>query len=146
VFDVQSMRERLRGTFAASRFNARLLGVLGGVGLLLSIVGVYGVVSYHAGRRVQEIGLRMALGASATEVQALVTRQGLAPVFAGLVLGAAGALAATRLLRGSLFGVTSTDPLAFAATAGILLATSAVAAYLPARRASRVDPGRVLAS
>jgi predicted permease len=144
VFDVRTMHDRLRGTYATSRFHAQLLVVLGGVGLLLALIGIYGVVVYQANRRSHEIGLRMALGASALDVLALVTGQGMRPVLAGLVVGLGGAFVATRLLRSALFGVTATDPATFAVVGALLAGTAAIAAVLPARRASRLDPGRVL--
>jgi predicted permease len=144
VFDVQTMDQRLRATYATSRFNAQLLGVLGAIGLLLSIIGIYSVVAYHASRRMHEMGLRIALGATARDVLALITRQGLRPVVLGLGAGMAAALAATRLLQSALFGVTASDPVTFGTVAGLLLCAALVAAVLPARRASRLDPGRVL--
>ena len=144
LFDVRTMEDRLRGTYATNRFAAQLLGVLGAVGLLLAVIGTYGVVAYHASQRTHEIGLRMALGASARDVLSLVTRQGVRPVLIGLVLGFAAALAATRLLQGGLYGVTPTDPLTYGAVALVLLLAGVTAALLPARRAARVDPGRVL--
>jgi ABC-type antimicrobial peptide transport system permease subunit len=101
-------------------------------------------VAYHASRRVHEIGLRMALGASARDVLALVTGQGLRPVLIGLALGAMGALAATQVLRSALYGVTPTDPITFVGAAAAMLLAAFAAAFLPAQRATRIDPGRVL--
>jgi predicted permease len=144
LFDVSTMEDRLRATFATSRFNASLLGVLGAVGLLLAVIGIYGVVAYHASRRIHEIGLRMALGASSRDVLALVTRQGLQPVFIGLVLGIAGALVVTQVLRSALYGVTPSDPVTFIGAGSTLLLAALAASFLPARRATRIDPGRVL--
>jgi ABC-type antimicrobial peptide transport system permease subunit len=144
LFDVSTMEDRLRATFATSRFNASLLGVLGVVGLLLAVIGIYGVVAYHASRRVHEIGLRMALGASARDVLALVTGQGLRPVLIGLALGGMGALAATQVLRSALYGVTPTDPITFVGAGAAMLLAAFAAAFLPAQRATRIDPGRVL--
>jgi ABC-type antimicrobial peptide transport system permease subunit len=144
VFDVRTMEDRLRATYATSRFNAQLLAVLGGIGLLLSIIGIYGVVAYHASRRMHEMGLRIALGATAADVLRLITRQGLSPVIVGLVAGAGGALVATRVLQSALFGVTAWDPFTFGSVAVLLLGAAMAAALLPARRVSRLDPGRVL--
>jgi predicted permease len=144
LFDVTTMEDRLRATFATSRFNASLLAVLGIVGLLLAVIGIYGVVAYHASRRVHEIGLRMALGASARDVLALVTGQGLRPVLIGLALGGMGALAATQVLRSALYGVTPTDPITFVGAGAAMLLAAFAAAFLPAQRATRIDPGRVL--
>jgi ABC-type antimicrobial peptide transport system permease subunit len=144
VFDVRTMEDRLRATYATSRFNAQLLAVLGGIGLLLSIIGIYGVVAYHASRRMHEMGLRIALGATAADVLRLITRQGLSPVIVGLVVGAGGALLATRVLQSALFGVTAWDPITFGSVAVLLLGAAMAAALVPARRVSRLDPGRVL--
>ncbi len=145
VFDVRTLEARLRATFATGRFNAQLLAVLGIVGLLLAVIGIYGVVAYNAGRRSHEIGLRMALGASAADVVVLVTRQGLRPVAIGLLLGLTAAFAATRVLQNTLFGVTPTDPATFTTVTFALAVVAAMAAALPAVRAVRIDPGRVLA-
>ena len=145
LFDIRSMEDRLRATYATSRFNATLLGLLGVVGLLLAVIGIYGVVAYNAGRRTHEIGLRIALGASRHDVVALMTVQGLRPVVLGTLVGVAGAAVTTRVLRTALFGVTPGDPATFVGAAVVLLVAAGTAAFLPARRAARLDPGRVLA-
>jgi predicted permease len=122
------------------RFVVLLLGGFAGFALLLASLGIYGVISYSVNRRSQEIGIRMALGASTGAVQGQIITQTLGLAATGLLLGAAGSLALARGLRGLLFGVTYGDPLTFFATAAILLAIAILAGYLPARRASRIDP------
>jgi putative ABC transport system permease protein len=112
--------------------------------LLLGATGVYAVVAYAVSRRSREIGVRMALGARASDVRQMVVRQGGAMVMAGLVPGLAGALLLSRLLRGMLFEVSAADPASYAGVAAVLLITAAVALYLPARRASRVNPIEVI--
>ena len=143
---VSSIEERMAESLATERFNTRLLTALGIVGLILAVVGIYGVIAYFVSQRAHEIGVRMALGATAADVVTLVVSQGLRPVGAGIALGAAGAGVATRLLAGQLYGVAATDPVAFATVVGLVAAAAVVAAALPARRAARVDPKRVLGS
>jgi len=132
--------ELLGETLAARRFNLVLLTLFAGTALVLSIVGVYGVLSFMVSQRTREIGIRMALGAARRDVLALMVRQGLQPVAVGLLAGIPIALVATRALQTMLFEIQSADPLTFAATA-LLLVTAALAATLvPARRAARVEP------
>ena len=145
VYDVQTMAERRRATTAQERFGAALLSALGGLGLVLAAVGIYGVISYFVGQRTREIAVRLAMGAQASDVVALVFRQGLKPALLGMVLGAAGALAAGRALQGVLFGVGAADPLTLVAVAGLLFVVAGLASVVPARRAARVDPVRALA-
>lgn len=144
LYDVRTMQDRLRASFATSRFNAQLLAVLGAMGLLLAAIGIWGVVAYHASRRAQEMGLRMALGATTRDILALVATQALKPVAAGLVLGLAGAFAATRVLRATLFGVTPTDATAWICAAVVLGSVAFLASVVPAHRAATVDPASVL--
>jgi putative ABC transport system permease protein len=129
----------------ASRFNTLLLAILGVIGLILATVGIYGVVAWFVTQRTQEIGVRMALGATETKVLALVTSQALRPVLAGLAAGLVGALAATRSLSRFLFGVSAQDPATFVGVLLVLALAALVASWLPARRAARVDPTRALA-
>jgi putative ABC transport system permease protein len=110
------------------------------VALLLAAVGIYGVMAYSVGRRAHEIGVRMALGARAAEVFAMVVGQGLRLSGWGAALGLVGALGLSRVLAGLLHGVSPTDPLTFAAVTLLLTAVAALACFLPARRAARVDP------
>lgn len=134
----------LEGIFAASlaerRFQLLLLGLFGAMALLLAVVGIYGVISFHVAQRKQEIGVRMALGATGEKVARLVVRQGLALAALGVALGLAGAFAVTGLMRSLLYGVTATDPVTFLAVPLLLLAAAMLACFLPAHRASRVDP------
>jgi predicted permease len=137
---VATMEERLAGAVARPRVNALLLGGFAGTALLLAVVGIYGVIAYGVVQRTREVGVRMALGAQREDVVRLVLRSALAPVLAGTALGMLGALAGGRLLRGLLFGVSPTDPTIFGLVAALLLAVALLAGYLPARRATRVDP------
>jgi putative ABC transport system permease protein len=140
VFQVMTMDQRLSESFAPRRFNLLLLGSFALLALALAALGVYGVMSYGAGQRTHEIGIRMALGAQGSDVLKMLMGQGMSLVALGVVLGLAGAFALTRVMASLLFGVTAKDPITFTAV-GVLLATVAfVACYIPARRATKVDP------
>ena len=128
------------GAVARQRFYAVLLGVFAGVAAVLAAVGIYGVLAYAVVQRTQEIGVRMALGAQRSQVLALVLRKGLLLTAIGVVLGLAAAAAGSRLLQGLLFGVTPLDATTFAAVSVMFIAVAALASYLPARRATKVDP------
>jgi putative ABC transport system permease protein len=125
---------------AREDFNMTLLTVFAGVALLLAAVGVYGMLSYSVQQRSQEIGIRMALGANRSDVLGMVVKQGMTLAGLGIAIGVAGALALSRLLTALLFGVKPYDPLTFVAVALVLAATSMVACWIPAWRATRVDP------
>ena len=140
VYKIATMDQNLSDSLMRRRFSMLPLAVLAGFALCLAAVGVYGVISYSVNQRVREIGIRMALGAEAGSVQKLVLRQGMRPVVAGLGVGLAASLVAMRALASLLYGVTATDPPTFLAAAGVLLAISAVASAIPARRAAHVDP------
>ena len=144
VSGVRSMSEVVRGATARQRFLLVLLAAFAGASVVLAAIGVYGVTSYAMVQRIPEIGIRMALGATPRDVVALVAREGIAPALAGIVLGAAGALALARLARGVLFGVPAHDPVTFAAVALCIGAVAGVASWLPSRRALRVDPNVAL--
>jgi predicted permease len=146
LYQVRTMDQRMQTALAQARFNTLLMLLLGGIGLVLAAIGVYGVIAYYVAQRQQEIGIRMALGAKGSDVVRMVVRQGMMPVAAGIALGLAGAWAASRLLTASLHGVTASDPLTFAAVAALLAAVAVAATALPARRAVAVDPTRVLNS
>jgi putative ABC transport system permease protein len=137
---VASLDELVSGSVARPRFQSLLLGLFGAAALLLAAVGLYGVLSFSVSQRTSELGVRVALGARGSDILALVGGEGLRLVLAGLAAGVAGALALGRVLSGLLFGVTARDPLTFVAVSALLAAVAAVACYLPARRATRVDP------
>jgi putative ABC transport system permease protein len=142
VADLQTMRTALAGVggYAVFRLGATQAGAMGVLGLLLAVIGVYGVVSYGAAQRTREIGIRMALGAEPRNVLALVLRQGIFLVIGGVLAGLAGAIALTRLLSRFLLLASATDPGTFAAVTLLLTAIALAACYIPARRAMRVDP------
>jgi predicted permease len=135
-----TMEASLAENVAAPRFRTLLLGIFAGLAVCLAMAGVYGVMSYVVGQRSNEIGLRMALGASPSDVLRLVLRQALTLAGAGIVVGLAGAVAVTQLLASMLFGVKATDPMTYAGVVALLAIVALVASYIPARRAARVDP------
>jgi putative ABC transport system permease protein len=141
---VRTMSELLSEAVAQDRLDALLMALLSAVALALAVGGIYGVMAYAVGRRAHEIVIRMALGARAGQVQAMVLQDGLRLGAAGAVLGLAGALAVSRVMRGLLHGVSPTDPLTFAAVGAFLLAVAALASFVPARRAARLDPAAIL--
>jgi predicted permease len=138
--NVQTVATLLDQTLWLPRMGASLLAIFGLLALALAAIGIYGVMSYAVSQRTHEFGIRMALGARARDVLALVFRQGLLPVAAGLLLGLVAALAVTRVIATFLVGVGASDPVTFAGIALLLLAVSILASYVPARRATRVDP------
>jgi putative ABC transport system permease protein len=144
VFDVRTMQERVEETWTAHRLLTFLLGIFSLLALALATVGLYGVIAYTALRRLREIGVRIALGAQRADIRALILGHGLRLLGAGLLIGAAGALACSRLLRSFLFGVSPLDPAIYLAVGGLLALAALLAAWLPARRASRVDPVTIL--
>ncbi len=141
-----TMEEILSGSLAPRRLTLVLMGAFAVLALLLAAVGIHAVLSYSVAERRREIGIRLALGASPRRVLALVVGRGMRLVSVGVVLGLAAALVASRLLRGLLFGVTPTDPVAFAAVCALLLCVSLVACYFPGRRATAIDPVSMLRS
>jgi putative ABC transport system permease protein len=140
VFQVRTMDELLSTEITEPRFHTLLLGCFAGIALLLTVVGTYGVMAYSVTRRTREIGVRIALGAGRSSVLAMVLKQALLLVGTGLLLGLAGSLAADRLLKSMLFGVSALNPAVFAASALIVALTGLLAAYVPARRAAGLDP------
>jgi len=137
---VMTMNDHLSDVTARPRFILLMLSVFALVALLLTGVGVYGVLAYTVAQNTREFGIRMALGAETGDVLKLVLGQGMFLVLLGVAAGLAGALALTRLLKTLLFGVSATDPLTFAMIALLLIAVSLLACYIPARRATKVDP------
>jgi predicted permease len=139
-FKTTTLKDDLRATISTQRMAAALISLFGLLALALTAVGLYGVISYSVGRRVREIGVRMALGAQSSDVLKLMMREGTALIAAGLVIGLAGAWAATRLIKGLLYEVSPTDPLTFIGIAILLIFVASMACYIPARRAMKVDP------
>jgi putative ABC transport system permease protein len=140
VSDIMTMEQRLAKSVAASRFVMLLLGSFSVLALGLAAVGIYGVMSYLVTQRTQEIGVRMALGAQKRDVLKLVVRRGMVLAIIGTALGLVASLALTRLMRSLLFEVTPTDWLTFVITSVVLLTVALLACYIPARRATKVDP------
>jgi putative ABC transport system permease protein len=140
AFDVRTMEQWLADSLAGRRFSMVLLGLFAALALLLAAVGIYGVVSYAAAERTHEICIRMALGATRRSVLLLVIRNGLVLTAVGVAFGLAGALALTRLLESLLYDVKPTDPLTFGAVALLLMGVTLLACFIPARRATKVDP------
>ena len=144
IYDVMTLDDRIGAALARPRFNATIVAAFAGAALLLAALGVYGVLSYSVSARMREIGVRLALGADAARVVRLVLGEGLRLAAIGAALGVAAALAATRLMQGLLAGVAPADPRVLAGGALAMLAAACLAAWLPARRASTVDPISVL--
>ena len=140
INDIATMEQIKGGFVSPQRFSMILLGIFAAVALVLSAAGIYGVMSYSVSQRTQEIGVRRAMGAGATDLRAMVVRQGLKLLAVGLGLGVALTIALTRVLANLLWGVTATDPLTIAAVALILATVALLACYVPARRATKVDP------
>jgi predicted permease len=144
IANVQPMQRVLDRSITRTSFTMLLLGIAAGIALLLGAVGIYGVISYVVGQRRAEIGVRMALGAHASQIRNLVVGHSLRLAAAGVALGAIGAFAATRMLGSLLFGVSPTDPLVFAIVSAVLVFVTIISAYVPAQRAARVDPATTL--
>ena len=142
--NVRTLGDVIAGSVARPRFAAAVLAVFGTAALALAVIGVYAVLSYAVTRRRREMGIRMALGAGAADLRRLVVGQGMRVAVAGLAVGLAAALAGSRVLSSLLFGVSATDPTTFAAAALVLGAAATVACWVPARRASRLNPAAVL--
>ncbi len=144
VYRIRTMDEVVADSSSVRRLMSLLLGAFAVVAAAVAALGVAGVVSYMVNQRTRELGLRQALGATAADLVKMIVREGLALALAGVALGVAAALGLTRALASLLYGVTATDPAAFAAVPALLLVVAAAASYLPARRAARVDPMRAL--
>jgi predicted lysophospholipase L1 biosynthesis ABC-type transport system permease subunit len=144
LYEVRTMEQIVSATLARQRFLLLLFGVFASLALLLACIGIYGVLAYLTGQRVAEIGVRMALGATALDVMGLVLRQSLGMILIGAGLGIAGAFAAGRLLERLVAGVQSMEPLTFTIMTSVLVVAGLFASFLPARRASRVDPMKAL--
>lgn len=144
VADVRTMNQVMSEWVSRSRFNTLLLGLFAALATLLSAVGIFGVMNYSVALRTREIGLRLAIGAQPRQVLLLILKQGLLLTVVGVVVGLGAAFALTRLLSGLLFGVTAVDLPTFTAISVVLVLVSLIACYLPARRATRIDPLRAL--
>jgi predicted permease len=140
VYNVKTMDEVVENSFAARRLSMILLSVFAVLALLLACLGIYGVISYLVGQRTHEIGVRMALGAQPEDVLRLVIGHGAKMALAGIFIGTAAALLLTRLMANQLFGVSTHDPLTFTGVAVLLIVVAVAACYVPARRATRIDP------
>jgi len=140
IYQIATMRQLISSSVSQRRFTLVLLAGFAAIALLMSAIGIYGVMSYTVTQRTQEIGIRVALGAQTSDVLKLVIRQGIRLVLVGVVSGLIGAFALTRLMEGLLFGVKATDPLTFAGIALLLISVALLACYIPARRAAKVDP------
>jgi ABC-type antimicrobial peptide transport system permease subunit len=144
VFRIWTMEEGLRRIMAQARFNTLLMTLLASTGLVLAALGIYSVIAWLVAQRTREIGVRMALGASAADVIRMMSVHGLKPVVAGLAVGLAGAVAATRLLQNQLYEVGPRDPATLIGTAAMLLIVAGGAAAIPAWRATAIDPSSAL--
>ncbi len=140
VTSVQPLTQAISETVAQTRFYTLLFALFGVTGLLMTLTGIYGVISYTISRRTQEIGIRMALGAQTRDVLKMIMKQGMTRALIGVGVGLVASLVLTRLMKSLLFGVSATDPLTFAFIALLLSTVALLACYIPARRAARVDP------
>jgi putative ABC transport system permease protein len=144
LYDIRTGDQVMAGAVARNRFNMLLIAILAGIALLLAAIGVYGVISYSVAQRTREIGVRMALGASAGNVLKLVVGEGMLLAGTGIAVGLVAAFACTRIMASLLYGVTATDPVTFVSLALLLAAIAFLASYIPARRATKVDPAIAL--
>jgi ABC-type antimicrobial peptide transport system permease subunit len=140
MFETKTMDAIIGESLAPRRFSMVLLSIFAGIALLLSSIGIYGVISYVVGQRTHEIGIRMALGAQRRDVLNLMLGQGMKMAIAGVAIGVCAALGLTHLMVKMLFAVSATDPMTFAGVAIMLSGVALAACYIPARRAMRVDP------
>jgi putative ABC transport system permease protein len=144
IYGVQTLEELATASLARQRFLSLLFAIFAGVGLLLACVGLYGVLAYLTGERVPEFGVRIALGASASDVVRLVLRQSFFMIVVGVAAGLLASIAAARILRRTVEGMQTAQISTFTLMIALLLATALLASYIPARRASRVDPVEAL--
>jgi putative ABC transport system permease protein len=140
VSDVKTMDEVIEASIGQRRLTMLLLGVFAGMALLLAMVGIYGVIAYSVAQRTQEVGIRRALGAKPGDILRLVLGQALGLTLAGVVIGIGGALALTGVMKGVLFQVNVADPATYVGIALLFIAVALAASYIPARRATRIDP------
>ncbi len=140
VSAVKTMDEVMEASVGQQRLTLFLLGLFAGVAMVLALVGIYGVIAYSVAQRTQELGIRGALGAQRADILWLVIGQGMGLTVAGVVIGIAGALALTRAMKDLLFHVSATDPATFAGVSLLFVVVALAASYIPARRATRIDP------
>jgi len=140
VVKIRTMEENMATSVTEPRFRTWLIGIFAALALVLAAVGIYGVMSYSVNQRTNEMGIRVTLGAQPNDVFRIVVGEGLRLALIGVGVGLIGALAATRVLRTFLYGVSAINPVTFAVTAALLTLVAVAACYFPARRATRVDP------
>jgi len=140
LWNITTLADQIGEQTSQRRFQSYLLGLFAAIALVLAGVGIYGLLHYSVAQRTREIGVRMALGARASDVVVMVVREGLVLALSGVALGVAGALLLMRTIASLLFGVAPNDPVTIAAASGLLTTIALVACYIPARRATRVDP------
>jgi len=140
VRDVLTMEELVANSLSQQRFNLLLLGAFAALALVLAAIGIYSVLSYSVRRRIQEIGIRLALGATLSDVFRMIMVEGMKPTLLGVAIGAAGALVLGKVMSSFIYGVSSTDPITFFAVALVLAMVALLASVIPAFRAARVDP------
>jgi putative ABC transport system permease protein len=138
--NIQTMDQVISDSIKQRRFDMLLLGIFAAVALILAAVGIYGVVAHSVGQRINEIGVRMSLGAQRNDIYSLIIGQGMLPILGGIIIGFVSALILTHQLSTLLFGVKPTDPLTFALLSVLLIFVGLLACYVPARRATRIDP------
>jgi putative ABC transport system permease protein len=144
VSNTRCMADIVAESLGSERFSTVLLTLFAALALLLAAIGIFGVLSYSVSQRTRELGIHMAMGASGQRVLTMVVRQGMVPVLLGVGVGLAGALGLTRFLASQVHGVPTTDPLVFSGVALVLLVVALAASFVPARRATRVDPMNAL--
>jgi ABC-type antimicrobial peptide transport system permease subunit len=144
VFLVRTLKDVYGASMARTSFTLVMLAIAGGMALVLSVVGIYGVIAYAVSQRTREIGIRMALGAQPTGLKRMFVRHGLLLAGIGAALGMTAAAGLTRLMSSLLFRIAALDPATYAAVSVVLITAAALASYLPARRATSVDPGEAL--
>jgi len=140
ISNIQTMEHALSQSVANRRVYLLLLSVFAAIALLMATAGIYGLISYAVARRTQEMGIRVALGATVGQILALIIRQGMLLTLIGVVIGIAGSLVLTKVISGLLYGITPTDAPTFVGTALLFIAVAFVATYIPARRATTIDP------
>ena len=140
ISSIGTMDQLISQSVTEPRFRTLLLGIFAGLAFLLAVVGIYGIISYSVTQRTHEIGIRMALGAERRDVLRLVVAQGMASTLIGIAVGLFAAFGLTRMLSSFLYGVRPTDPVTFVVVSAAFIAVAAIASYIPARRATKVDP------